>query len=61
MIMQTTRVSINNKIDANFIKIIFILYHKKIANGNEKQRNLWESQAFEIVDVFCYNESYEIV
>ena len=29
MIMQTTRVSINNKIDANFIKIISILYHKK--------------------------------
>ena len=28
--MQTTRVSINNKIDANFIKIIFILYHKKL-------------------------------
>lgn len=37
--MQTTKVSINNKIDANFIKIIPILYHKK-ANGNEKQRNL---------------------
>ena len=29
MIMQTTKVSINNKIDANFIKIISILYHKK--------------------------------
>lgn len=27
--MQTTKVSINNKIDANFIKIIPILYHKK--------------------------------
>ena len=40
MIMQTTKVSINNKIDANFIKIISILYHKKMANGNEKQRNL---------------------
>ena len=29
MMMQTTKVSINNKIDANFIKIISILYHKK--------------------------------
>ena len=32
-----------------------------MANGNEKQRNLEESQAFEIVGVFCYNESYEIL
>ena len=32
-----------------------------MANGNEKERNLEESRAFEIVSVFCYNEGYEIL
>ena len=53
MIMQTTRVSINNKIDANFIKIIFILYHKKWLKEMRKQRNfIGKVQAFEIVGCF---------
>ena len=51
-IKQTTKVNINNKIDAIFIKIIPILYHKKTLKEMRNKGICWKVRLLRLLVIF---------